>query len=72
MLSSIGTSKITTNRRVTLPAKAQATLGLREGDEIAFFKDEYGRIIVDRVKTESILSKLELPEKKPAVQKVFP
>ena len=73
MISAIGSSNITTNRRATIPPKVAKRLGIEAGSVINFYEDEYGRIIIMRATAESILSTLEIPEiRKPAKQKIFP
>ena len=72
MLVSLGSRLLTTNNKLTIPEKVLNALNVKQGEELSFFKDEYGRIIIQKNVAESILSTLELPAAKPAVQKVFP
>ena len=73
-IASIGSARLTKNRRITIEPRVARELGVTDGDEISFFKDEYGRIIVRKNVTDSILSKMELPVHRtaPVVQKTFP
>jgi len=71
-ISSLGSAKLTRNRRITIPPRIARELGVVDGEEISFFKDEYGRMIVQKNVAESILSTLEMPAQKSPVQKVFP
>jgi len=72
MLTSLGSRVLTTNNKLTVPAKALSALKVQQGEEISFFRDEYGRVIIQKTTAESILSTLDLPIPKPVIQKVFP
>jgi len=71
-LTSLGSRLVTLNNRITIPEKALTALKIKQGEEASFFKDEYGRVIIQKTTAESILSTLELPPQKPVIQKVFP
>jgi len=63
---------MTVGNRITVPPKVLKVLCLKQGEEVAYFKDEYGRVIIQKVTAPSILSTMELPDARPITQKVFP
>jgi len=46
----IGSAKISDNKRVTLIEDVAAILGAGPGDNVLFFLDEAGRVVIDAAK----------------------
>jgi antitoxin MazE len=43
-------SRLRPKGQITVPGEIRSLLGVNEGDELVFFSDEKGRIIIDRVR----------------------
>lgn len=47
-------AKVSANGRITVPAEIRRLLGLKSGDKILFFQNEYGEVVVKNASMQAI------------------